>query len=352
MKVLLVTKPHLPILGGGQLTVHWLALALIGRGHSVEVLSHQRPGTPQPETDRAFGYLTMRPERPDLELPTVLERFAPDVVVINLYGGRSRPWMRRMVGARHTVPAVPYLHDVAGVPLLSESRARPELVLAVSGFVAAQATAGAAAVRTLPPIVERARYRVDSSREVALFVTPVPVKGLDTALALARARPDVPFAFQRCWPTNPQAVAELVSAVEPLPNVQLRDGVLEPELIYRDARVVLVPSAYPEAFGRVAAEARASAIPVIAADVGGLPESAGEHALLVAPDGGPPAWEAALARLWDHPDRYGRTVVALEADGTPGELSAATVARRFEELVAPLAGVTPPSTRVTNGTSG
>jgi glycosyltransferase involved in cell wall biosynthesis len=67
-------------------------------------------------------------------------------------------------------------------------------------------------------------------------------------------------------------------------------------------------------------------VPVIASRTGGLPEAAGEGALLLDPHAGPDAWAAALASVWDHPREYRRR---SRPEPRP-ELRPAVVAEGFE----------------------
>ena len=76
-------------------------------------------------------------------------------------------------------------------------------------------------------------------------------------------------------------------------DVTLMPFVDDPAALYRWADVVVVPSRRPESLGRVAIEAMSYGRPVIASDIGGLPEvvQAGETGWLL-----PPNNAAALAR--------------------------------------------------------
>lgn len=74
--------------------------------------------------------------------------------------------------------------------------------------------------------------------------------------------------------------------------------------IFRSARVAVMPSIWPEAFGYAAIEAMACARPVIASRVGGLPEVV-EHNVtgLLVPPGDPSALANAIKQLLDDPQR-------------------------------------------------
>ncbi len=66
--------------------------------------------------------------------------------------------------------------------------------------------------------------------------------------------------------------------------------------VYRSAKLILMPSMWEEAWGRVATEAQFSGIPVIASNRGGLPESVGPGGVLLDPDGPLEPWVAGGAQ--------------------------------------------------------
>jgi glycosyltransferase involved in cell wall biosynthesis len=77
-------------------------------------------------------------------------------------------------------------------------------------------------------------------------------------------------------------------------------GGVEASSLLRDARALLVPSRWFEGSPRVIVEAMAAGVPVVASDIGGLPEHVddGVTGLLVTPDD-VPAWAEAMERLLD-----------------------------------------------------
>jgi len=331
MRLLFVTKPHLPAHGGAQQTVHWLALALLDRGHELTLLS-PGPASPggAPAVGRDPGYALVRTRGPvEDALPAALDALRPDVVVVNGYDAPTVAQAGRMLRRMADRPTVLYVHDAGGVPLAGDAGS----VVAVSRFLARQLAARGIGAEVVPPIVEPAGYRVETTRRVALLVNPVPSKGLDVVLQLAAARPDVPFALQRCWRIPPAGLRRLHQATRPLGNVEIRPVSARPADVYGDARVLLAPSVYPEAWGRVAREAQTSGIPVIAAARGGLPEAVGEGGLLVGPQPRADGWLAAFERLWDDPLAYARLSRAAAREGRRTESSAAVVAAAFEAVL-------------------
>jgi len=143
----------------------------------------------------------------------------------------------------------------------------------------------------------------------------------------------VSFAFTRGWAMDDGALRELEAEARRIGNIQVRPGTDDPAELYGDARVVLVPSTYPEAWGRVAGEAQASGIPVIASAVGGLPEAVGDGGLLVDPRAGVDGWLEAFALLWDDAAAYARHASQAEQNGRRADAAAADAADRFATLL-------------------
>lgn len=106
----------------------------------------------------------------------------------------------------------------------------------------------------------------------------------------------VPLALAGDAPTHPA-----VSAGDDVRCVMTRSDA-ELAAFYRGARMLVVPSIWPETFGIVAAEAMGHGVPVVASRIGGLPGSVrdGETGLLAEP-GDVQDLAAKIGRLWADP---------------------------------------------------
>ena len=134
----------------------------------------------------------------------------------------------------------------------------------------------------------------------------IPIKGHDVLLrALARVRqqlPEVTLEIAGDGPLEPELSAT-VSRLGLGERVSFLGRVAPPGPVFERAEVVVVPS-FGEGFGMVALEAMERGRPVVASDVGGLPEivADGRTGLLV-PPGDPEAFAAAIVELAGDPAR-------------------------------------------------
>jgi surfactin synthase thioesterase subunit/glycosyltransferase involved in cell wall biosynthesis len=105
--------------------------------------------------------------------------------------------------------------------------------------------------------------------EFVTLVNPCAVKGISIFLALAIRMPDVRFAAVPTWGTNQKDRAALAA----LSNVRILDPVDNIDDLLGRTRVLLVPSLWAEARSRIVVEAMLRGVPVLASNVGGIPEA-------------------------------------------------------------------------------
>ncbi|HJP95520.1 MAG TPA: glycosyltransferase family 4 protein [Pyrinomonadaceae bacterium] len=101
------------------------------------------------------------------------------------------------------------------------------------------------------------------------MVNPCAYKGISIFLPLARSLPEVKFGAVPFWGTTPQDRAALLE----LPNVTFLEPVVNLDDLFKQTKVLLVPSLWGEAFPQVVGDAMLRGIPVMASNAGGLPET-------------------------------------------------------------------------------
>jgi amino acid adenylation domain-containing protein len=298
--------PYFPIYGGANKINRTIAEGLAARGHTVEVvvpalgvpsrlthaqlldeLASERIAVTAHDKHDTFILqgVTVHAVREPTQLRTSLvervEQFEPDRVLLssedpshNLLDALVKVCPERIVYLIHTVSFLPF-----GPQAFFPSRSRAKLleripvIVSISNYVARYIKQWGNLDSTViywptygaPPFPDLSRFDTG----YVTMVNPCAIKGISIFTALARALPEVEFAGVLTW----GAVGEDRRALERLPNVRLLEPSRNIEDILARTRVLVMPSLWEESFGLTAVEAMLRGIPVLASDIGGLPEA-------------------------------------------------------------------------------
>nr|WP_111301182.1 glycosyltransferase family 4 protein [Paracoccus saliphilus] len=311
-----IGDPYLPQRSGGaQSSTRQLVEELSAQGHVVAVMCRlsgggwtemssrikRRIGRTRFSRDTLPGHPVYRAWDPT-DTTEVVRKFRPDVAVVQ--NGSTIPIAKSLEA--HGVPVVLYFRNVEFEELEgSPADLSRALFVANSQFTANRHhEAFGVTCTVIPPLVNPNLYRTASTRANVTFINPYPVKGLEIALAVAGECPDIPFTFVESWGINTELRASLDQRLAGLPNVTLQPRTSDMKTVYGKARILLAPSLWEEAWGRVATEAHYSGIPVIGSRQGGLPEAIGPGGLTLDINAPIAEWVAAVRRLWDDPVEY------------------------------------------------
>ena len=178
-----------------------------------------------------------------------------------------------------------------------------------------------------PPIDWSTVVAPSESRAFVTFVHPALHKGLllfaRLADMLGAHRPDIPVLLVQSGQSGGSLNAIPGMDFSRYPQIMAAPPVATPAEYFALTRILLVPSVWPEPFGRVAAEAMINGIPPLVSNRGALPQvvggdfSAGGGGrvlpvpdwMTTEPDRIPGeedvrAWYAAVCALWDDPALY------------------------------------------------
>jgi glycosyltransferase involved in cell wall biosynthesis len=320
MNILLCsTQAYLPqASGGAQTSTHELAIELTSRGHHVAVLAGMAGNgwiafrnrilmklTGRHLTrDTILTYPVFRAWFPWQTVGELLDAEKPDVAVLASW--QCIPLAKAL--RQYGIPVVIYLRDVEFHDLGGNLAELPGAVyIANSQFTADRYRQEFGIGSTvIPPLFRPELYRTTSTRKYVTFINPDPRKGRDLAFAIAERCPRIPFLFVEAWALKADEKERLSQRIGLTSNVTFKPRTSDMREVYGETRILLVPSQWEEAWGRVVSEAHYSGIPVVAARRGGLAESVGDGGLLIEPDAPVERWVETIQSLWNDEDYYRR----------------------------------------------
>jgi glycosyltransferase involved in cell wall biosynthesis len=336
-------------LGGAQISSHRLLSALVDEGWEVGAICRlaspfsgsstrtpfhalSRGGLPGlAVTDDTLGYRCWRlvglpsswPLRKldrrlvEHSFARHLEAFRPDVVLGD--SSADCPFFRQALARGY-----PCIYLARSVPTIGNPSIIPHNLFFAgnSPYTASilEAITGRA-TEVVHPMVLAADYRAEQREpKFVTFINPVLQKGVSIALEVARRMPGTRFLFVKGrWPfAHPKTSETLLRPALELPNVEVWQHQLDMRAVYRVTRVLFAPSQFLETFGRVIIEAHINGIPVVAANVAGIPYTLGEGGILVEPKHDVEAYVEALQQLERDPNCFEKlSNLALENSKRP-----------------------------------
>jgi surfactin synthase thioesterase subunit/glycosyltransferase involved in cell wall biosynthesis len=307
MRILLAHNSlYYPSHGGGDKSNRLLMEALADRGHSCRVVARRASFGPE-EHERFLGELDARSvtvassqsgvvvfshNRVEVHVVTnnpnvrayfagQIQEFGPSVILTStddpaqvLLEAALRADGPRVVHLVRATLAVPFGPDCAfPSSTKTEMLRKADGVVGVSEYVAGyiRRWSGIEAIHVPISLLEPGPYaylgRFDN--EFVTMVNPCLVKGISIFLSLAERMPEVRFAAVPTWGTNEKDREALAR----LPNVQVLNPADNIDEILARTRVLLVPSVWAEARSRIVVEAMLRGVPVLASNIGGIPEA-------------------------------------------------------------------------------
>ena len=232
-----------------------------------------------------------------------ISQYRPDVVMTWL--GAAQDIIR--MAEEHHVPAVLRLFDPGNPQAYPRSVGAKATVIANAPVTAQAATRyyGRPAPFIVEPVDHRCYELAERTGDRVTFVNPTWPKGVALVCEIAKRLPHVPFLVVRGWSWVARAheLAVCRETLASLPNVQVVGPLADMREAYRRTKLVLMPSRWLEAWGRVVCEAQASGIPAIASSRGSLPLNVGDGGIIL-DYGDPQLWAQVIDQLYHDPQLY------------------------------------------------
>jgi len=226
-----------------------------------------------------------------------IRSFRPDAVIIQ---GERCAQIRDVVVKKGVFPIL-YVHNGFELQYFSRPRELP-LVLANSRYIKNKIHREQHVdCELLYPAINLDNYDVASnSHRYITMMNPVIPKGIRTFLEVAATLRDREFLVVEGWGTS----RDVFDLIKKFPNVTYLSRQSDMRRVYGQTHILLVPSQWEEAFGRVIIEAQVSGIPVVASHRGGIPEALGDGGILVDDFSNPQAWIRSIEEAEDGYDDY------------------------------------------------
>jgi len=129
-----------------------------------------------------------------------------------------------------------------------------------------------------------------SHNKYLLFINPINIKGAQIVNFLINKFPQENFMIVKGW-------KPMEFKLNNRKNIKVVERSLDMKSVYSETKLLLVPSQWEEAFGRIIPEAGINKIPSLSSKIGGVPEAVGRGGMLVDDFANPEAWENSLKEL-------------------------------------------------------
>jgi glycosyltransferase involved in cell wall biosynthesis len=351
MKILICTNScHIPQqYGGSEISIDELALALTEAGHEVRLIASLSSAGSLYIINRIKSLITQKrfPHDNFLKYKTyrgwnsddsifngvqeVLQEYKPDLFLLQ---GKKVLSLALEISSLK-IPMICSLVDLEKNNIDGMPVNRPDIKYrANSNFTAERIFNSLNIVcPVIPPLIRTDRYITNTSRKHVTFVNPHPFKGCEIVVQLAKLNPLIPFVFQEAWPLTDEYKSELLGKLKEIRNVEFRAPTSDMRTLYSTTKVLIMPSQYEEAWGRVANEAQLSGIPVIASNRGGIPQAVGDGGIIIPYNAKITQWNKALLELWNDEKIYEYYSKKSLARFSSGELSSNNLSNLWLKLI-------------------
>jgi glycosyltransferase involved in cell wall biosynthesis len=235
------------------------------------------------------------------------------------------------------LPTAIFLYGVKMSPQLrtADSMKKCEFICE-SNFIAMEAKSQLGVnTRKIGPVLLKEKYAVDVTGQKILVVNPNPKKGGEIILRIAKSMPHRNFLVVGGWQheiVNDENF-DIESGLNLLENVERLPNVVDMRAIFEQSYCLLMPCVGREAYGRIAAEAQISGLPVIASSQGALVETVGEGGITIDYLSPIKTWVSILESLFCDPSLYAELSLLAKKESNKAERKTSHINEQLAKLI-------------------
>lgn len=348
MKILfLFDRPYLPqVVGGTESSTNDLCLALKETGIDISVICDIYPHgalwiinrliskvkNNDFPCDKLMKYPVYRGWSLDSSIHTFLKSFRPDTIIIK--NGLDINILNVLINSDSKI--VNYIRDLNDNNPLLYPQKNNITYIANSNFTANNIKLiYGISPSVLPPLIFKDRFKaehiIENNKKIT-FIGLDSKKGVELAFSIAETLPQHNFQFYESWTLSKEKIKMYIEKGKKLGNVVVKRRTLDVSNIYNSTKILLFPSQYDETWGRVASEAHLFGIPVVASNIGGIPESVGPGGVLVSPSAPTVEWANAISNILDNEHVYRTISNAAVKYSQREEFQPKNIIKRFIEI--------------------
>jgi len=314
MKVMYICGMYVPSHGGAEISMYSLLKKLQENfGWDIIAITDERyEKTKELEEFNKIQLYTTSHDNREKEIKRMVLKFKPDVILTQLMWSN----VALKLAKKHSIPSIMRVCKVPlELDLTKDSKYAPTEIISISNSVKEYVLKHwNRESNIIKPLVEIDNYIIkkedfDPSKNNLIFMfNPLQRKGGLIFKEIAKKLPFEKFGTVLGWSSlkdnknSDNFSGEYIKRItesegstfggslpsyvnfDDYENVKIFPSENDPKVFYEQMKILLIPSQWEEAFGRVAIEAMINGIPVIASNFAGLKDSVGDGGILIERD--------------------------------------------------------------------
>lgn len=152
--------------------------------------------------------------------------------------------------------------------------------------------------KIIPPFMDLDACKAEKRNPLYIYFTPPSIgKGINIVLEIADRIKNEQFLIT--GRIREHTNVDIIAEIKKRDNIKYIPWIEDKKELFSSVKLLLMPSLWPEPFGMVAVECQGNGIPVIASNIGALPEVIGEGGIIIENYNDATCWISAIQQFND-----------------------------------------------------